>query len=522
MKKLSTLILISFILLTNFIIPITVSAAVPDLLTVVNFTQPKDGELGTSTSSYDFSLTYKAPSIKEEVASPNTNYNIFFQPYCDGAAAINGSKYIYNKSKFITGLNTENQTILWNSNIVCPYYAKTLRWTLTEVDSTQKTIKTYVDTSFNFKLNESYKGYYYIYKNSGGVYSSSGVFKDNASCLTDSNNFISKNTTSKIYSECQYYSDIPSIPKTDESVPVDPINVAENKTVYNMLAPIGQLKTMNPNTGGCAPTDPTCIGNNVGDYLNIIFKFAIGIAAALAVIMLILSGVQYMGDESIFGKTEAKSKMRSAILGLLIALGAWALLNTISPALTGKGGVNIDTASVEITPLYDRGYDDPKNANGESTNCKVVTDSNSPCTPDKLEKIFPGKGIQMSKICSMESGGVENRSSGTDYCNPPSDKSLPFSFGLFQVNLSANGVLAGPECVGLFDKAVKGSDAIEPKYKNGYTCSLTPGKETLYTTCKNKLLDTATNLSIAKSLFNNSKGMGNWNGDKRYCASAFQ
>ncbi|MFA7000199.1 MAG: pilin [Candidatus Paceibacterota bacterium] len=304
----------------------------------------------------------------------------------------------------------------------------------------------------------------------------------------------------------------------DQAIDVTPkINVAENNSIYKMLAPIGNITCMDS-----SGQDTKCISNDIGKYLNVIFKFAIGLCAALAVIMLIIAGVSYMGDESVFGKTEAKKKMFSAILGLVIALGAWALLNTINPALTGKGGLVIDTASVEIVPLYDRGYNDPKQANGESTRCAPVTNPSSPCTPDKLEKIFPGKGVQMSKICNMESSGRENLASGTDYCKPDGNS---FSFGLFQVNLSANGALAsttGLDCSNLFNKAVVGADAIEPKYTSGYTCNLLPGKLDTYNACKARLLDTATNLAIAKSLFNNSKGMGNWNGDRKYCASAFQ
>ncbi|MFA6514720.1 MAG: D-alanyl-D-alanine carboxypeptidase family protein [Candidatus Paceibacterota bacterium] len=114
------------------------------------------------------------------------------------------------------------------------------------------------------------------------------------------------------------------------------INPEENNVdtgIYTLLAPIGDLKV--------AP-------GNVGDYFNIIFKIAIGLCGALAVIMIVLGGIQYMGNESIFGQTEAKSKITAAILGLLIALGAYALLNTINPDLLGGGGVHIDQVSAEI------------------------------------------------------------------------------------------------------------------------------------------------------------------------------
>lgn len=279
--------------------------------------------------------------------------------------------------------------------------------------------------------------------------------------------------------------------------------------VYHLLAPIGtftEIKT-----------------DDIGGYFDKIFLIAIGLCGALAVIMFIIGGVQYMGEESIFGKTKGKEQMTSAILGLLIALGSWALLNTINPDLLGGSGLLISSANIKIEPLYDRGNSDQKNTNGESTRCTPVL--SGPCSVANLTPIFGAdKAVAMSKICNMESSGIENLASGTDICKPTNTAlgaTNPFSFGLFQVNLAANGILAGADCVGLFDKAVRGSDAIEPKYNSGFNCKILPEKEALYNTCKNRLLNTATNLEIAKSLFNNKSGMGNWTGDKRFCASAF-
>lgn len=117
-------------------------------------------------------------------------------------------------------------------------------------------------------------------------------------------------------------------------------------SVYKLLAPIGELKE--------AP-------KNIGDYVNTIFLIAIGLCGALAVVMIVIGGVQYMGDESIFGKTEAKSKIMSAILGLIIALGSYALLNTINPDLLGSKGVKINAVSAEIEdpPMQQESSDIP-------------------------------------------------------------------------------------------------------------------------------------------------------------------
>lgn len=299
------------------------------------------------------------------------------------------------------------------------------------------------------------------------------------------------------------------------------LDQASNKTIYRLLAPFGGITCMDWSKDN---KDPACIGSNIGEYLNLIFRIGIGLCAVLAVIMLIVNGIMYMGEESVFGKTEAKKRLLNSVIGLLLALGSWVILNTINPALTGKDGLSISSAETVITPLYDRGASDPKKANGESVNCTPVVDPTSPCTVDYLAKVLEvdtKTATAMSKICNMESGG-KSKASGTDYCVPPGE-SLPFSFGLFQVNLAANGKLAGEECVGLFDRGVTSEDAIEPKYKSGFNCKLLSGKEALYNKCKNILLDSNKNLAITKELLKNtSKGINNWSGDKQNCASAFQ
>lgn len=106
---------------------------------------------------------------------------------------------------------------------------------------------------------------------------------------------------------------------------------------YNLLAPIPGLEEA-VNT------------NDIGKYFNTIFLIAIGLCGALAVIMIVIGGIQYMGDESIFAKTEAKSRIKMAIFGLIIALAAYALLNTINPDLLGGGGLNIKQVTAEIDP----------------------------------------------------------------------------------------------------------------------------------------------------------------------------
>jgi hypothetical protein len=143
---------------------------------------------------------------------------------------------------------------------------------------------------------------------------------------------------------------------------------------YKLLAPIGTLTTFNT--------------KNIGEYFNMMFMLAIGLCAALAVLVIIFSAIQYMGTESIFGKTEAKSKIFGAILGLLIALGSYAILNTISPDLTGVNGLSVDQASIILDgePMTS---DDPVPPGAKTTECTAGIDANNkpPACKTIAEKI---------------------------------------------------------------------------------------------------------------------------------------
>ncbi|MEA3249204.1 MAG: pilin [Patescibacteria group bacterium] len=97
----------------------------------------------------------------------------------------------------------------------------------------------------------------------------------------------------------------------------------------------------NPNRGFCyanpEPVQLTVhIGSiteavDIGAYIEAVYTYAIGVAAVLAAVMLMIGGVQWMtvtGD-----KGAAKKRISNAIVGLLLTVFAWVFLNTINPAL---------------------------------------------------------------------------------------------------------------------------------------------------------------------------------------------
>lgn len=88
-----------------------------------------------------------------------------------------------------------------------------------------------------------------------------------------------------------------------------------------------EYKLLEPDAFGTTITKAT----NLGDFLSQAFQFGLAIAAALAVIMIVWGGVQYMLSESMFGKEDGKGKIKDAIWGLLLALVSWLILYTINP-----------------------------------------------------------------------------------------------------------------------------------------------------------------------------------------------
>lgn len=183
-------------------------------------------------------------------------------------------------------------------------------------------------------------------------------------------------------------------------VDTDPLKVDGGSGVYKLLAPIGSLEEIDT-TGKTCPGNPD-IANGIGCYLNIIFKIAIGLCAALAVIMLVINGIKYMTSESFTEKSELKKDMLGPIMGLFIALGAFAILNTINPALTGKDGVSVDQIGIEIINLPDAGDGeiDPGYAKKDyrySTNSVV-----SPEVTSVVSKLKQGWEIDYFKVYTNE------------------------------------------------------------------------------------------------------------------------
>ncbi len=153
----------------------------------------------------------------------------------------------------------------------------------------------------------------------------------------------------------------PAVLNADKTACVVPTN-----TTYTPLAPLPGLETKGcKNTDGssCVQTDAGCKrdanGNIIpgsctnpcpfGNYLNIMIKIVIGFAAVLAMVMIVTGGIEYMTSELISSKEAGKERITHAVLGLLLALGAFLILNTINPQLLSACLDKLPTATITIS-----------------------------------------------------------------------------------------------------------------------------------------------------------------------------
>lgn len=95
--------------------------------------------------------------------------------------------------------------------------------------------------------------------------------------------------------------------------------------------------------GYCLPAAKTVtqigLGNkreftDIGDYIKTMYQWGIGMAGVLAVIVIITAGFQWMssgGNSQII--SSAQKRIFGAIVGLIIAVGSYTILNLINPAL---------------------------------------------------------------------------------------------------------------------------------------------------------------------------------------------
>ncbi len=92
-------------------------------------------------------------------------------------------------------------------------------------------------------------------------------------------------------------------------------------------------------------TNAGASGSGFSAYLRILYVWGVAAASGLAVIMIMWGGVEYMTSAGGGGVEEAKKRISSAVLGLILALGSYIILYTINRNMLrldfGIGQINV-------------------------------------------------------------------------------------------------------------------------------------------------------------------------------------
>ncbi|MFA6050485.1 MAG: pilin [Candidatus Paceibacterota bacterium] len=145
---------------------------------------------------------------------------------------------------------------------------------------------------------------------------------------------------------------------------------------------------------------------DLGPYMKKLYNFLIGAAAALAVIMVIWGGVEYMTTDAIGHQEEGKQKIQNAILGLLLALSSYIILQTINRDLLN---LNFDPKLEKIdskllTPDKNYVLQDPVEY---ATQASVGTPSAAFLQSYKGGAVYNGQVIKANNI-ALDTDGVFN------------------------------------------------------------------------------------------------------------------
>jgi type IV secretory pathway VirB2 component (pilin) len=192
------------------------------------------------------------------------------------------------------------------------------------------------------------------YKDVNNVHSIGGYFNSESECLawwSQNHNILQATLVKGCFQSATMPevtpepSPIPLPGDDDNSTPTQNTPPANPKTTYTLLAPLpfmeGDSQTIDTQK---SDTNPCPFGN----YLNILIKIFLGICAVLAVIMIVMGGIEYMTSDLASSKESGKKTITSAILGLLLALGAYLILKTINPELLNVCLNNLPEVSVTV------------------------------------------------------------------------------------------------------------------------------------------------------------------------------
>ncbi len=149
--------------------------------------------------------------------------------------------------------------------------------------------------------------------------------------------------------------------------------------------------------------------NLLGEYVNAWYTWLIGAGVIVATVVIMIGGVQYMIGKGTGEVQKAKERIRSAVIGFVILLGSYVILNTVSPGLTSFETLSV--RNVPFQPIQNEEEYDATYSSGASKLCSTHDECRDFCNDtangtdtDALEALVPGlKTEGMTSPSELES-----------------------------------------------------------------------------------------------------------------------
>lgn len=174
------------------------------------------------------------------------------------------------------------------------------------------------------------------------------------------------------------------------------VDAQATQSTYTSLAPLPG--TENVVTSG---------SGSFAQYINALYNAALIVAGILAVVMITLGGIEYMASDTPFSKADGKAKIYNAIIGLLLLLSSYLILNTINKQLLNLD-INIPNATSQANDVGSGAG----GGEGASTYTSGVTGG------DATLNLYSGQ----TAPSTLQAGGTTN-SSAQSLDNPNGDSS---------------------------------------------------------------------------------------------------
>jgi hypothetical protein len=309
-----------------------------------------------------------------------------------------------------------------------------------------------------------------------------------------------------------------------------------------------RLNPIIADTGSCICTNLApgwgCILQTLQNLVNV----GISLGLIICVLYLAYAGALFMMSSANPGlREEGKTRIVSAVVGMIVVLSAWLVVDFImqvlydpTVAFSGKsfgqwnqilasnGNDNCIQAHIP-TPIAGGsttivqgsggapGSGDTGTAGGSGGGGSCSIADSGACSIGALQgTCFGTRAAEAAKVCNLESaGGNPAIKSGSDKLDGGSGSS--YSIGLWQINLTTSSV-GGLNCPSAFSRKCEGS-ALVGKSKPG-ACNSSITNPSLYNQCVTAAQNPVNNDAVACNLYDN-RGFQPWSYSSNKCGVSY-